>query len=197
VRLSAWLELCRDEAGFYLVGHEAPPARGAVPPPTGSTRRIGPNPTLGTPVPRAAAGLKVETRLVRSRGYRPDQLPAIASSQDVAALARRLPESDRERSLALYLDAKNRVIGVQQLSIGARSATLIPVDALLRTALLTNAAGMILVHNHPSGDATPSREDIAIFRRLREAGDLVDVRALDAVVVANGTHRSIAEMGVA
>ncbi len=197
MRLSAWLELCRDAAGYYLVGHEAPPARRAAPTPVGSTRRAGLNPSLGMRVPRAAAGLKIETRLVRSRGYRPDRLPLISSPADVAALSRRITDSDRERSLALYLNAQNRVIGVQQLTVGARSATLIPVDTLLRTALLTNAAGMILVHNHPSGDVTPSREDIAIYRRLKDAGALVDVRALDAVVVGNGQYRSIEEMGVA
>lgn len=206
VRLTPWLELCRDRDAYYLVSATAPPARGAVPTPVGTLRRFawstnarrgraGRNPALGLPVPRAAAGLKVETRLVRSRGYRPDRLPTITSPADVAALARKLPDSDRERTLALYLNAQNRVVGVQQLSVGARSATLVPIDAVIRTALLANAAGFVLVHNHPSGDPTPSRPDADIYRRLKAAAELVDIRALDAVVVANGQYRSLEEQG--
>lgn len=138
----------------------------------------------------------METRLVRSRGFDPAAAPAITSSAAVADVARKLTRSDRERVLALYLNTQNRLVGVQQVSVGARASSLVPPDAILRTALLTNAAGLILVHNHPSGRADPSPEDKEVFRRLRQAGDLVDVKVLDHVVVADGRHVSMADLGV-
>ncbi len=138
----------------------------------------------------------METRLVRSRGFDPEKAPQLTSSRAAAEVAGKLVQSDRERLLALYLNTQNRLIGVQQVSVGARSSALVPPDAVLRAALLANAAGVILVHNHPSGRAEPSPEDKEMFRRLRDAGRLMDINVLDALVVADGRHTSLADLGV-
>jgi hypothetical protein len=145
------------------------------------------------PVPRRYAGLKVETRLIRSRGWDPAKAPKIGTPADVAAIARKLVDSDRERVLVLYLNVQNQVIGVQQLAVGALSAAMVPVDAVLRAALLADAAGIILVHNHPSGTPTPSAADRQIHNRLATAAKHVDLTLLDSVVVANGAYVSLAE----
>lgn len=154
------------------------------------------NQTLGTPLPREAAGLKVETRLVRSRGFDPTKAPQISRPAQVAELVRKLAGSDRERFFAFYLDTQNRVIGIQQVGIGGRDYAPAPPDVVMRAAILANAAGVIIVHNHPSGVPEPSAADRQGFRDLKAAGKLLAVEVLDAVVVANGTFVSLRDRGL-
>jgi len=153
------------------------------------------NPALGIPVPRTVAGLRVETRLIRSRGYDPATAPQISEPAQAVALAAKLTQSDRERILVFYLSTQNRVLGIQQLSVGALASALAPVDAILRTALLAGAAGFIVVHNHPSGDPTPSGPDKDLHQRLTRAAELVDLRLLDSVVVGDGRWTSLRDRG--
>ena len=97
---------------------------------------------------------------------------------------------DRECFVALLLDGKNRISGLHLVSQGSLNQSIVHPRETFKAAILANAAAVILAHNHPSGDTTPSSEDIAITRRLKEAGELLGVRILDHVIVDTDSGRS-------
>ena len=123
-----------------------------------------------------------------------------SSPADVAALARTLiPDDAREHFLALLLDAQNRLVATHEVSSGTLSASLVHPREVFGPALrIMGVSALILVHNHPSGDPTPSREDIRLTHQLAEAGRLLDLRVHDHVILGNGTGRyvSLAERGL-
>jgi DNA repair protein RadC len=96
----------------------------------------------------------------------------------------------------LYLDVKNRLIEVETLFEGSLSASPVYPREVLRAVLAHQAASVILVHNHPSGDAEPSREDYAITRRLVHALAPVNVTVHEHLIIGNNCHHSFAETGV-
>ena len=123
----------------------------------------------------------VSTRLVA----RESTAAYAASSPDEAArlLHRLVGQQDREHFVALFLDARNMVTHAYVVSVG----TLTQADAhpreVFKAALLANAASVILGHNHPSGEVTPSPDDLRVFARLRTAGELLGIVVLDALIV--------------
>ena len=90
---------------------------------------------------------------------------------------------DREVMGALFLDTRNRAIGHQLAYIGTLTRAAVEPRGILTAALLVNAAGILLFHNHPSGDPSPSAEDLAFTRRMAEAGEVVGVRLVDHIIV--------------
>ncbi len=103
-----------------------------------------------------------------------------------------LQSETKEYFLALHLDVKNRICCVDQIAIGSLSQAVVHPREVFKTALLSAAASIILLHNHPSGDPTPSREDIAITDRLIETGELIGVKVLDHIIIGD-TYVSFAE----
>jgi DNA repair protein RadC len=93
---------------------------------------------------------------------------------------------DREQFLVLLLDAVHRPIGVNVVSIGSLTASIVHPREAFKAAILANAAAVIIAHNHPSNSVEPSREDIELSRRLREAGELLGIRVLDSIVLGEG-----------
>ena len=152
-------------------------------------------PGATVPVPRKYSKFKVETRLARASGWDPELEAQITSAAAVYDVARRIEGSDRERLLALYLNTNNDLIGVQEVAIGGRAYSPVPVDTILRTGLLANAAGMILVHNHPSGHMEFSEQDKKISTQLKEAAKLMDMNFLDHVVISDGKFVSMRDAG--
>ena len=103
---------------------------------------------------------------------------------------------DREEFIMLALDAKNMPIGWNVVSIGTLTLSLVHPREVFKAALSMNAAAIIAVHNHPSGDPTPSREDLALTKRLKDCGELLGIRLLDHVITGdNGRYVSLADMG--
>ena len=107
----------------------------------------------------------------------------------------RLPQLEREVFYVLLLDGKNRVEGEVLVSEGSLTAALVHPREVFAPAIRAAAAALILVHNHPSGDPTPSAEDRAITERLRRVGELVGIRVLDHVVIGRAGWTSMAEGG--
>jgi len=91
--------------------------------------------------------------------------------------------SDREHFVALHLDARNQVTALEIVSTGSLNASLVHPREVFKAAILNNAASVILAHNHPSGDTTPSREDIELTRRLVQAGDILGIDVFDHIIV--------------
>lgn len=104
-------------------------------------------------------------------------------------------DKEHEVFAVLLLDNKHRVIGFHELFTGTIDAAAIYPREVVKLALKENAAAMILAHNHPSGDPSPSSADVAITERLKAALELVDVRVLDHIVVATEGIASLAELG--
>ncbi len=90
-----------------------------------------------------------------------------------------------EHVLALHFDTKHKLIGVHVVSVGTLDASLVHPREVFKAAYLSNASALILAHNHPSGDPTPSGEDRALSDRLRQAGELLGVTLLDFVIVTD------------
>ena len=106
-----------------------------------------------------------------------------------------LQDETKEYFIALHLDGKNRILAVDICSIGSLNQSIVHPREVFKVALLSSAAAIILMHNHPSGDPTPSSEDLEVTRRLREAGDLLGIKILDHLVIGT-TYYSFVERGV-
>ena len=96
-------------------------------------------------------------------------------------------DPDREIFCVLILDGKNRITSIHQVSQGSLNQSIVHPRETFKAAILANAAAIILAHNHPSGDTTPSREDKEITQRLKEAGELLGIRVLDHVIIDTET----------
>jgi DNA repair protein RadC len=112
-------------------------------------------------------------------------------------LSARFAECDREHFIAVSLDTKNRVLAVEVVAIGSLDAAMISVRESFKAAMIVGAAAVIFAHNHPSGDPTPSAEDMLITRTLVEAGQLLDIQVLDHLVLGEfGRFVSMREKGM-
>ena len=95
----------------------------------------------------------------------------------------------------LLLNTKNELIRDVTVSEGTLNASLVHPREVFNPAIRDSAAAVLFVHNHPSGDPTPSREDRELTRRLQEAGDLIGIRVLDHIIIGDGCHLSFADKG--
>jgi DNA repair protein RadC len=135
-------------------------------------------------------GMGCRVHLVREGNGRKKII--LNKSSDVFKLVREeLCSSDRERFLSLLLTAKNNLIGVETVSIGTINGCIVSPREVFKSALLANADSIIICHNHPSGDPTPSRYDIKLTNTLVKAGDLIGIDVKDHVVVAQDGYRSL------
>jgi DNA repair protein RadC len=135
-------------------------------------------------------------RRVRSTPLERGQVLSCAADI-AAAYGPRLVDEKREHFLAIHLDVKNRVISDRLVSIGHLVASLVHPRETFSAAIRESAHSIAFVHQHPSYDPSPSREDIEITRRLMKVGDLLGISVIDHVVVAGDKHASIAELGLA
>jgi DNA repair protein RadC len=123
--------------------------------------------------------------------------PKINSAEDVARLLMvRYKEIEVEEFKTLLLNTKNEVIKIHDVSSGGLDATMAHPREVLRQAVREGAVNVIVCHNHPSGDPEPSRDDLALTKRLVEAGDVLGIRVLDHVVFGDGRYVSLKERGL-
>lgn len=99
----------------------------------------------------------------------------------------------KEHFRTVILDTKNQIICIENISIGTLNASIVHPRDVFKAAIKNNGNSVILVHNHPSGDTTPSAEDINITKRLVEGGNLMGIKILDHLIVGNGTYLSMKE----
>lgn len=112
--------------------------------------------------------------------------PIVHPEQLVRAVEPLFDGADREIFVALALDARHRPIGSNVVSVGTLSASIVHPREVFKFAILAGAAAIALSHNHPSGDATPSKDDIDLTRRMMEAGRMVGIDIIDHVILALG-----------
>jgi DNA repair protein RadC len=136
-------------------------------------------------------------RLVRTDTLAAKNYGKITSPQLVYNLVGPLlRDADREHFLCILLSTKHDALGVVPISIGDLSSTLVHPREVFKAAILANAADIILCHNHPSGDSTPSIEDIEVSHRLSQGGEILGINVIDHVIIDNGRFTSLKEHGV-
>jgi len=120
-------------------------------------------------------------------------MPAISTPKDVLPLLSDIKDQKKEHFVALYLNARNQVISREIVSVGSLNASLVHPREVFAVAVLSSAASLILCHNHPSGDVAPSREDIDLTRRMRQAGDIMGIEVIDHLIVGSERFLSMRE----
>ncbi|GAB6179991.1 DNA repair protein RadC [Desulfotomaculum defluvii] len=140
------------------------------------------------------AALELGRRLAAMPG---EERTIIRCPEDVSALLmEELRNLDREYFLALLLNTKNQVLGRETISIGTLNSSMVHPRELFKVAIRRSAACVILVHNHPSGDPTPSREDITLTKRLIQAGEIIGIDVLDHIVIGDNKFTSLKSKGL-
>ena len=127
----------------------------------------------------------------------PDLSYAIRSPDDAVTVGKgfmRIHEEPEEYMYMICMNTKNKIIGVFEISHGSVNSSIVNPREVFQKALLANAVSIIVMHNHPSGDPTPSREDIEVTKRLIEAGKIVGVEVLDHIIVGD-RYSSLKEKG--
>lgn len=122
----------------------------------------------------------------------------IENPSDAAELGRKfIEEADREQLIVCCLDTKNQPTSMSIVSIGSVNSSIVHPREVFKVAVLSNASSIIILHNHPSGDPTPSNEDINITKRLKEAGKLIGIELLDHIIIGSeNKFCSLKEKGV-
>ena len=164
-----------------------------------TTRYIPKNPTVsivnGTDVTNPLFIPRYTLQLVPGN-VRPDPPVLIRDSTRAATILRPLFHGlDREQFLVACLDAKHAIIGVNVVSIGSLSFSIVHPREVFKPAILLNSAAIICSHNHPSGDPEPSSEDRVLTARLRQAGDLIGITILDHIILGDERTYSFADQG--
>jgi len=155
-------------------------------------------PTLEARPARAYSTPIYRVTLVREANVTLTQ-PQIRSSRDGAVVFRHhLGDVDREFFMVAMLDQKNKIIGINTVSMGSLTASVVHPREVFKAAILSNAAALLLCHNHPSGSPQPSREDRALTTRLVDAGKLLGINVLDHIILGDGneTYFSFADEGL-
>jgi DNA repair protein RadC len=121
----------------------------------------------------------------------------VHSPADAAALVQyEMSALEQEELRVLLLDIRNRVLDTVTVYRGSINSSQVRVGELFRTAIRRNAASIIVIHNHPSGDPTPSPDDVAVTRAMTQAGKLLDIEVLDHLVIGRGRFVSLKDRGL-
>ncbi|MEJ2304496.1 MAG: DNA repair protein RadC [Anaerolineales bacterium] len=148
--------------------------------------------------PAKAAQIKAALEL----GHRlslesPEERPTVHSPEDAVALVRYdMSALEQEQLRVMLLDTRNRVLEIAEVYQGSLNSSQVRIGELFKSAIRRNAAAVIIIHNHPSGDPTPSPDDVAITRAIVQAGKLLDIDVLDHLVIGAGRHVSLKERGL-
>lgn len=138
---------------------------------------------------------------VKEKGARYDLASKVIRSPDdayrIIQTVLDLEQEASEKFGILTLNTKNAVAGVHVLSIGSLNAAIVHPREVFKAAILNNAASLLCFHNHPSGDPTPSQEDITLTRRLIEAGEIIGIELLDHIIIGDSRYISMKEQGAA
>lgn len=122
---------------------------------------------------------------------------SIHSPQDIADLLMpELRDLAQEHFKGIFLNTKNEVLKIRTITVGCLDSSLITPRELFREAISCNSASVIVAHNHPSGDPTPSREDVEVSKRLIESGKIIGIEVLDHLVIGDGKWISLKERGL-
>jgi DNA repair protein RadC len=139
-------------------------------------------------------GYRVSLRLIRE-GKREFEPHAINNSRQAYDFYKGLSGLDREVFYATHLDQRNQVLSCEEVSRGALAATIVHPREVYKSAILSSAAAILVAHNHPSGDPSPSEDDLQLTGRLVEAGKILGIPVLDSIIIGDGRYYSMRDEG--
>jgi DNA repair protein RadC len=145
-------------------------------------------------VTQIVAALEIGRRLV---AYTPQERPVIDNAADAARLLMDMGHLQQEHVRVMLLDMNRRVMATPTVYIGTLNASVLRVSEIFREAVTRNSPAIIVAHNHPSGDPSPSPEDIQITRTLIAAGKLLDITVVDHLIIGRQEWRSLKNLGLA
>ena len=140
--------------------------------------------------------VKYKCLLVKEQGFRYEQKIDGAETAWQVLKKIELASNAEETAVILCLDGKGNIVGIHEVSRGELGSTVISPREIFKRAVLNNAFAIILAHNHPSGDPTPSMEDIKTTKRLLEAGELMGIPLIDHIIVVDGGYNSLRMQGL-
>ncbi|MCK4235819.1 MAG: DNA repair protein RadC [Candidatus Krumholzibacteria bacterium] len=144
---------------------------------------------------RLKASFELGRRCIISRRER--SIRKVRSPDDVAGLiAPEMKELDREHFKAILLDTKNGILKIVTVAVGSLNAALVHPREVFKAAVIASAAGVILVHNHPTGNPEPSREDTDLTKRFARCGELMGIDLVDHIIIGGDRFVSMRERGL-
>lgn len=143
---------------------------------------------------KVKASLEIGRRLA---ALVPEEKPRIATPEDAIRLVGiEMAALEQEQLRVLILDTRNAVLAVRTIYQGSANAATVRVGELFRDAIRHAAVAIVLVHNHPSGDPTPSAADVALTAEVVRAGELLDIAVIDHIIIGHGRHASLKRLGL-
>jgi DNA repair protein RadC len=148
--------------------------------------------------PAKAAKLKATLEIAsRVLALNPDDRPQITAPDDIVNLIGiEMAALEHEQLRVVILDSKHRVQSIKMIYQGSVNQAQIRISEIFRSAIRMNAVAIVIVHNHPSGDPTPSAADIALTAEVAKAGALLDIEVLDHLIIGHGRHTSLRRLGL-
>lgn len=132
---------------------------------------------------------KVDWKMVKEESY--EYFRKADEPEVIYDIASKILEGEAQENILVFaLDVRLKIAGITAVTKGLVDASLLHAREVFRPAILANASGIILVHNHPSGDPSPSREDENITKKMREAGNVLGIRLVDHVIIGEGSYYS-------
>lgn len=138
--------------------------------------------------------VRLDTKLIREKDF-PYSGADLSGTKQVVEFARSLQDSDVEKFLVLYLNARN-MLNCISVQMGTVNQAVVYPREIVKHCILSNACAVILVHNHPSGHVRPSEQDIRLTRSLSEVCRILDIQLHDHIIMGNGNHYSFREDGM-
>ncbi|RMD02330.1 DNA repair protein RadC [Clostridium autoethanogenum] len=146
-------------------------------------------------VPHKRIGI-VSIKMVREKNILFD-IRIIKSPKDAEKLGRMfLENADREKFMICCLNTKNEPTVINIVSVGSINKSIVHPREVFKAAILSNAASIVMFHNHPSGDIEPSNEDVDITNRLKKCGDIIGINVMDHIIIGNNQYCSFKEKGL-
>lgn len=139
----------------------------------------------------------MSVKLIRERSvlYEHKSINRPQEAHDLIQTVLDLNSEAVEKFGIIALTTKNKIAGIHIISVGSLNAAVVHPREVFKSAILNNAASLVCFHNHPSGDPTPSAEDIALTKRLAEAGEIMGIDMLDHIITGDGRFVSLKELG--
>ena len=137
----------------------------------------------------------VSIKMVKESSFLYQTRQILSPNDAYEMIKEQLEGLDREQFIIACLNTKNEPTNISVVSVGTLNKAIVHPREVFKTAILSNAASIMAFHNHPSGETTPSQQDIQLTNRLYEAGELLSIKLLDHLIIGDGTFTSLKEKG--
>ena len=139
----------------------------------------------------------VSLKMIRENSIMYSNRTISTPSEAVNLLRYLLEECDREKMLVCCLNTKNEPTNISVVSVGSLNSSIVHPREVFKTAIISNSASIIIAHNHPSGNSKPSKEDMSITERIKQAGKIIGIQMIDHIIIGeNGEYTSLKEEGI-